>query len=82
MFFNYDSVREGFKKKGKKRDGFIQRSSDPSQPGIGMDKKKFKILLIIWTNFHLEQNIAFPQINFFPKHSFEQFPFWEGLRIC
>ena len=25
-------------KEKKKRDGFIQRSSDPSQPGIGMDK--------------------------------------------
>ena len=35
-------VREGLKKKGKKRDGFIQCSSDPSQPGIGMDKKNSK----------------------------------------
>ena len=35
-------VREGLKKKGKKRNGFIQCSSDPSQPGRAMDKKNKK----------------------------------------
>ena len=31
-----EAIREGFK---KKMVGFIQRSSDPSQPGRALDKK-------------------------------------------
>ena len=34
--------KEGFNKKMKKMDGFIQRSSDPSQPGRAVDKKNQK----------------------------------------
>ena len=38
-----EELREGFKKKIKKMVGFIQRSSDPSQPGRALDKKNSKI---------------------------------------
>ena len=36
-------VREGLKRNGKKIVGFIQRSSDPSQPGRALDKKNSKL---------------------------------------
>ena len=36
-------LREGLKKMNKKMVGFIQRSSDPSQPGRALDKKNSKI---------------------------------------
>ena len=39
---NITQIREGLKK-NKKMVGFIQRSSGPSQTGIGMDKKNSKI---------------------------------------
>ena len=47
---NKEPIREGFTKKIKKMVGFIQSSSDPSQPGRGMDKKKGFLLLIVFTN--------------------------------
>ena len=37
MLCAYKPLREGFKKKKKKMVGFIQRSSDPSQPGRALD---------------------------------------------
>ena len=41
---SYITLREGFKKKGGEMVGFIQRSSDPSQPGRTMDKQIQKFL--------------------------------------
>jgi len=42
-------LREGFKKKKKKKMvGFIQRSSDPSQPGRALDKKNSKITIFFY----------------------------------
>ena len=53
-------IREGFKKT-KKILGFIRRSSDPSQPGIALDKKKSKIpqlfyVFIIFINTKFGEN--------------------------
>ena len=66
-------VREGFKKKREKMDGFIHRSSDSSQLGGGIDKK-FKNFI----DFLDELDIFFFNNIIF----FESFPFRVGLIIC
>ena len=46
-------IREGLKKNKKKMVGFIQRSSDPSQPGRAFDKKKSKIMQLFFCLYYL-----------------------------